>query len=64
MPIYGDPTEKGRLVIDFQIKFPKDGWIPPTQTLALQQLLPPSEKHVIADISEEVRFWPTKVFNI
>jgi len=54
MPIYGDPTEKGRLVIDFQIVFPKDGWIAPKEVLALQQFLPPCEKRVIADISEEV----------
>jgi len=54
MPIYGDPTEKGRLVIDFQITFPKDGWIAPKDVPALQQLLPACEKHVIADISEEV----------
>jgi len=54
MPIYGDPTEKGRLVIDFQITFPKDGWIAPKDVHALQQLLPACEKHVIADISEEV----------
>jgi len=54
MPIYGNPMEKGRLVIDFQIKFPKDGWIAPADLPALEKLLPPIEKHVIADISEEV----------
>lgn len=54
MPIYGDPLEKGRLVIDFQIKFPKDGWIQPKDLPSLELLLPAREKHVIADISEEV----------
>lgn len=54
MPIYGDPLEKGRLVIDFQIKFPKDGWIAPKELLTLEKCLPPCEKYVIADISEEV----------
>merc|ERR1712168_1775851 len=54
MPIYGNPIEKGRLVIDFQIKFPKDGWCPQKDLITLEQFLPSSEKHVIADISEEV----------
>jgi len=54
MPIYGDPLEKGRLVIDFQIKFPKEGWINPKDLLTLEKCLPPCEKYVIADISEEV----------
>jgi len=54
MPIYGDPLDKGRLVIDFQIKFPKDNWISPKELPTLETLLPAREKHVIADISEEV----------
>ena len=43
-----------RLVIDFQITFPKDGWIAPKEIVSLQQFLPACEKHVIADLSEEV----------
>jgi len=54
MPIYGDPTEKGRLVIDFQISFPKEGWVGQKELNTIEKLLPPRDKYVIADISEEV----------
>lgn len=54
MPTYSNPTEKGRLVIDFNINFPKDGWINPKDLISLEKCLPACEKYVIADISEEV----------
>jgi len=54
MPIYGSPSEQGRLVIEFVIIFPKDGWINPKDLISLEKCLPPIEKYVIADISEEV----------
>jgi len=54
MPMYSNPTERGRLVIDFNVNFPKDGWINPKDLISLEKCLPPCEKYVIADISEEV----------
>lgn len=54
MPIYGDPLEKGRLVIDFQINFPKEGWAGQKDLTLIEKFLPPRDKYVIADISEEV----------
>jgi len=47
-------NNKGRLVIDFDIKFPTEGWIAVEKILQLENLLPPREKHIAADLSEEV----------
>ena len=54
MPTYKSPFEKGRLVIHFNIKFPEDNWLDPKKLHLLEKLLPPREKHVAADLSEEV----------
>jgi len=55
MPIYGNPVEKGRLVINFQINFPTEGWADQKELSLIEKYLPPREKHVIADVSEEVQ---------
>lgn len=49
-----NPTIKGRLVIDFEIKFPKEGWIDVEKLPQLEKLLPPREKHIAVDLSEDV----------
>lgn len=54
MPHHQNPILKGRLVISFEINFPKEGWIETKKIGKLEKLLPPREKYVAADIAEEV----------
>lgn len=44
----------GKLIIEFKVKFPVDGWIDTMKLPLLEKLLPPRGKNVIADLSEEV----------
>jgi len=59
MPRYRDPYEKGRLIIQFQIDFPKNGDIDVKKLTELEKHLPPrmpvvvpkdAEEHLLADI--------------
>jgi DnaJ family protein A protein 1 len=52
MPIYKNPTEKGRLAIQFNIKFPKS--IDPELCPRLESCFPPRQESIIPDDSEEV----------
>jgi len=52
MPIYKNPTEKGRLVIQFSVNFPKS--IPSTVIPQLEHCLPPRHQCIIPDDAEEV----------
>jgi len=52
MPIYKNPTEKGRLVIQFSVNFPKS--IPNTVIPQLEHCLPPRHQCIIPDDAEEV----------
>jgi len=54
MPNPRNPVYKGQLVINFNINFPKENWVDNTKLSQLEKLLPAREKHVAADISEEV----------
>jgi len=54
MPLYTKNYVKGRLIITFEITFPKNGWLKPNQISDLEKLLPPREKHIQSDLSEEV----------
>ncbi|XP_041794281.1 dnaJ homolog subfamily A member 1 [Chelmon rostratus] len=54
MPIYRDPYEKGQLIIQFQVEFPKKGWLPEHLMFQLERLLPPREDVMITDDTEEV----------
>jgi len=54
MPLQSNPIQKGRLVVSFDINFPKDGWIEPKSLHAIEKLLPAREKYIAADIAEEV----------
>lgn len=49
-----NPVHRGRLVIEFDIKFPKEGWLDVEKLPHLEKLLPPREKHIPVDLSEEV----------
>lgn len=59
MPRYRDPYEKGRLIIQFQIDFPKNGDIDVKKLADLEKFLPPrmpvdvpkdAEEHLLTDI--------------
>lgn len=54
MPTYKSPFEKGRLVINFNIKFPEDNWIETKKFGLLEKMLPTRQNHVAADLTEEV----------
>lgn len=54
MPVYKSSFSKGRLIIDFDIKFPQENWLEMNKLPNLEKLLPQREKHVAADLSEEV----------
>ena len=54
MPIYHRNFTKGRIIITFEINFPKNGWLKPDEVSKLEGLLPAREKHVPSDIGEEV----------
>ncbi|XP_018647887.1 putative hsp40, subfamily A, members 1,2,4 [Schistosoma mansoni] len=51
MPRYKNPFDKGRLIIKFDIVFPKNGFLPKTQLESLRKLLPPPT--CIEDIPED-----------
>ncbi|XP_007906173.1 dnaJ homolog subfamily A member 1 isoform X1 [Callorhinchus milii] len=54
MPIHRNPFEKGQLIIQFSVKFPLDGWIPPNELAELEAHLPPREDVMITDDMEQV----------
>lgn len=41
MPTYRNPFEKGRLIIQFSVKFPNDNFMSASKLTALEKLLPP-----------------------
>jgi len=47
MPVYKKPLEKGRLVIQFEIKFPSAEELSDTTRAQLRQLLPPIPEPII-----------------
>uniref|UniRef100_H2YM75 Uncharacterized protein n=1 Tax=Ciona savignyi TaxID=51511 RepID=H2YM75_CIOSA len=51
MPIYRDPFQKGRLILQFKVNFPDNNWISQENIKRLEKLLPTKE-HV--DIDEEM----------
>lgn len=50
MPIYRDPFTKGRLIIQFSVKFPDR--IEPAKVPTLESCLPPRQEHIIPDDAE------------
>ena len=62
MPRYKDPYEKGRLIIQFDVEFPKNGEIDPKKLAELEKYLPPRQKVDIPIDAEEhnlVEYEPT-----
>ncbi|XP_072284700.1 dnaJ homolog subfamily A member 1-like [Pyxicephalus adspersus] len=54
MPKYRDPFEKGDLIIQFKVKFPKPGWIPTDRLQELQELFPSKSMPNLPDNTEDV----------
>ncbi|XP_019935083.1 dnaJ homolog subfamily A member 4 [Paralichthys olivaceus] len=54
MPIYKDPFERGKLIIQFQVEFPEKDWLPKHLMFQLERLLPPREDVMLTDDVEEV----------
>ena len=51
MPTYRNPFEKGRLIIHFNVNFPKT--MPTDKLPSLEKLLPPRTEAIIPDDAEE-----------
>ncbi|CAL1533079.1 unnamed protein product [Lymnaea stagnalis] len=51
MPVYRDPFEKGRLIIQFLVNFPEK--ISPSDIPTLETVLPPRQEIIIPDSAEE-----------
>jgi len=54
MPIYKNPYEKGRLIINFNIKFPESGDLKPKAIAELEKCLPPRSKIELPIDAEEL----------
>ncbi|MEQ2276581.1 DnaJ (Hsp40), subfamily A, member 4 [Xenotaenia resolanae] len=54
MPIHRDPYERGMLIVQFQVEFPENHWLPEHLMFQLERLLPPREDVMITDDMEEV----------
>ena len=44
MPIYCRPYEKGRLIIEFKVNFPENGFLSPDKLSLLEKLLPEEKR--------------------
>lgn len=53
MPQYRDPFNKGRLIIQFSVRFPEDNWISPEKLSVLEALLPPRQECIVPDSAED-----------
>ena len=54
MPLYKNPFEKGRLIIQFQINFPDSHSIPEQNLPKLEGILPSREECIVTDDMELV----------
>ncbi|XP_005991724.1 dnaJ homolog subfamily A member 1 [Latimeria chalumnae] len=54
MPIYKDPFEKGKLIIQFQVSFPEPGWLPANELCKLEAFFPPRDEFMTMEDMEEV----------
>jgi len=54
MPMYRDPFQKGRLIIQFKVNFPPNHWTNVDNIKKLERLLPPKEEVIVTDDMEEV----------
>ncbi|XP_066465193.1 dnaJ homolog subfamily A member 1-like [Eleutherodactylus coqui] len=54
MPIYRDPSQRGNLLIRFQVRFPDPGWLPIDHLKHLQELFPSRPQPTLPEDTEEV----------
>lgn len=54
MPVYRDPYQKGRMVIQFTVAFPENNWISEPEIKKLEALLPKKQEEMISDDMEDV----------
>lgn len=54
MPLYKNPFEKGRLIIQFQINFPENNAIQEKNLEKLEAIMPPREDCIVTDDMEMV----------
>jgi len=53
MPMYRDPFEKGRLIIQFGVTFPRNNFLPAKSMDILEKVLPAREEVIVPDGAEE-----------
>lgn len=53
MPMHRNPFEKGRLIINFKVKFPEKHWLPLDKIPELEKVLPARTEVMIPDDAEE-----------
>ena len=54
MPIYRRPYEKGRLIIEFKVNFPENGFLSPDKLSLLEKLLPERKEAEETDEMDQV----------
>ncbi|XP_062367399.1 dnaJ homolog subfamily A member 1-like isoform X2 [Cinclus cinclus] len=54
MPVYRSPFQKGKLILQFEVKFPEPGWLPADRLRQLQAFFPPQEEVMATEDTEEV----------
>lgn len=54
MPVYRDPFQKGRLIIQFTVSFPDNNWISDSEIKKLEAFLPAREEVIVTDDMEDV----------
>ena len=54
MPIYHQPYEKGRLIIEFKVNFPEHGFLSPDKLSLLEKLLPERKEVEETDDMDQV----------
>ena len=54
MPIYHRPYEKGRLIIEFKVNFPENGFLSPDKLSLLENLLPERKEVEETDEMDQV----------
>ncbi|NXP42855.1 DNJA1 protein, partial [Leiothrix lutea] len=54
MPVYRSPFQKGKLILQFEVKFPEPGWLPTDRLRQLQAFFPPQEEVMATEDTEEV----------
>ena len=54
MPIYKNPFEKGKLIVQFGVEFRESKQMAPARIAGIEKYLPPREELIVPDDAEEV----------